>query len=131
MLLGDDGADTIQAGEGMATITGGLGADRIEFSGNSNDLVLTDFVPGTDLIVFSPRVGFGEVGVAPATLLASVLAAATDVGPNSVIQTANSMAATITLQGVLKAAYVEAMFTVAEFVVDEETDEPVDGDEGD
>jgi Ca2+-binding RTX toxin-like protein len=62
-LNGGSGSDILDGGLGRDTLTGGGGADEFRFTtpaSNNNFDRITDFVSGTDKLVFDPAV-FGDV----------------------------------------------------------------------
>lgn len=63
-VTGGAGNDTIWGGPGGDTLTGGANADEFRFvAGNGTDTI-TDFDPGTDMIVFEiAGIGFGDLEV--------------------------------------------------------------------
>ena len=93
-VTGSDAADVISGGTGDDTLAGGNGDDTFVFATGGHDTV-TDFTAGAaseDLVQFDTTV-FGD--------FASVLAAAADVGSNTVITI--DATSSITLQNVLVA----------------------------
>ena len=63
LLIGSSGSDTLDGGLGKDTMTGGGGADDFRFTtpaSNNNFDRITDFVSGSDRLVFDPEV-FGDV----------------------------------------------------------------------
>lgn len=64
-LIGGPQGDYLFAGTGKQTMTGNGGADRFVFDFGSTKAKITDFDPGTDLLVFenAGRLNFGDVKI--------------------------------------------------------------------
>ncbi len=88
-LSGGAGNDTLRGGAGADTLTGGSGADQFQFEPAAGADVVTDFVPGTDRLMFS--------GLFQLTR-AQILALATQQGTATVFEFGDGT--TVTLQRV-------------------------------
>ncbi|GAB4299996.1 MAG: hypothetical protein Fur0025_39350 [Oscillatoriaceae cyanobacterium] len=68
-LFGEDGNDYLFGGAGVDTLTGGLGRDAFAVGNGSGGMtlemadVITDFVPGEDVIDLIPSLVFGDLSI--------------------------------------------------------------------
>ncbi|MGE0574900.1 Calx-beta domain-containing protein [Reyranella sp.] len=102
-MEGSAGNDTLDGRAGPDTLVSGLGTDTIVFATGYGADVVTDFTPGTDKVNLSR--------VASLTDLAAVLAKASQVGKDTVIDLGNGD--TLTLQNVDKASLTARDFGFA------------------
>jgi hypothetical protein len=62
VLNGGAGADTLLGGGGVDIVTGGTGSDTFEFTSTTGADLITDFLPGTDLVRFNDMASGLNVG---------------------------------------------------------------------
>lgn len=99
MLIGGDGADILRGGKGMDVMSGGSGADTFLIAAGDGADTITDFVSGTDRVVFT--------GVASSSLTA---VSKTIDGTSGVLITIGTDGDSLFLAGVAKLASGDLVF---------------------